>query len=88
MDLYLLMWNIRGAVNPRGNRRIKEIVRKYKPTIVMLVETHSSFSRVKRFWSKMGYWLIALEDSNGQARGIWILSNDSNARFHVVDSIS
>ena len=87
MDFTILLWNIRGAVNRRGKRRIKEIVRNQKPSLIILVETHTVFSSVDRFWNNLGYSLMACEEASGHAGGIWILSSTPTLNCQIVDSM-
>jgi len=43
----IVPWNIRGAINAKEKRRIKELVQLYKPTIFILMETHCLFASAK-----------------------------------------
>lgn len=72
-DLVFLSWNIRGAMNLTGKRHARELVRKYKPSIVILVETHCSFGSVDRFWQRLGYEGAAISEAQGHSAGILIL---------------
>ena len=87
MDITIFMWNIRGAVNGRGKRRKKEIVRNLKPSLIILVETHSVFSTVERFWANLGYSLVACEEASGHASGLWILSYNQVLQCQIIDSM-
>lgn len=42
-DCVLLSWNISGALSKKGQCHTRELVRKVKPTVVCLMETHCSF---------------------------------------------
>lgn len=72
-DFSILCWNVRGAVNTAGRRHTRELVRKHHPSIVMLMETHCTFSRAERFWNKLGYEAGAYFEAQGHSGGIWIL---------------
>lgn len=39
-DFSILVWNIRGAASSRGRRHVKDLVRKFKPSLFVLLETH------------------------------------------------
>lgn len=62
MGMSIFMWNIRGAVNVRGRRWMKEIVKKHKLDVIILVETHSIFSRVEKFWTSLDYYAVDVEE--------------------------
>lgn len=72
-DLVILSWSIRGAINLVGKHHIRELVRKYRPSIVILVETHCPFGSVERFWNTLGYEGSVISEAQGQSGGIWIL---------------
>lgn len=72
-EFSILCWNIRGALNPAGRRHTRELVRKHKPSIVILMETHCAFNRAERFWYNLGYEAGAFSEAQGHKGGIWIL---------------
>lgn len=72
-DLVVLSWNIRGAINLAGKRHVRELVRKHKLSIVILVETHCSFGSIERFWQGLGYEGTVISEAQGQSGGIWVL---------------
>nr|KYP77060.1 Transposon TX1 uncharacterized [Cajanus cajan] len=39
-DFNILSWNIRGAANAKAHRRIRELIKLYKPSIIILLENH------------------------------------------------
>lgn len=49
-DFNVLCWNIRGAVNMEGRRHIRVLVRRYRPAVVILLETQCSFQKASKFW--------------------------------------
>jgi exonuclease III len=72
-NLNFLIWNIRGAVNARGKRRVKELIRTFHPQIFVLLETHCPFQVVETFWKNLGYDFVAGIEARGHSGGIWIL---------------
>lgn len=72
-DISILCWNIRGAVNPAGRRHARELVRKHRPSLVILVETHSPFVKTEGFWRGLGYKAVGISEAQGHAGGIWVL---------------
>ncbi|XP_057453240.1 uncharacterized protein LOC130745118 [Lotus japonicus] len=69
----VLAWNVRGAANASCKRNLKEVVRKYKPDVCFLFETHIQFRRVESYWARLGYRPLAIEEARGQAGGVWAL---------------
>lgn len=67
---------------------MREVLRRYKPDVVLLYETHTSFANTKKFWDKVGYLMIVVEEARGHAGGIWVLKNVSTGfGFHVRETM-
>ena len=45
----IISWNIRGAVNSKSKRHVKELFHKYKPEVFIVLETHTQFNNIKSF---------------------------------------
>jgi hypothetical protein len=43
LDLSILTWNIRGAINREGKRQTRVLIRRYRPLLVAILETHCQF---------------------------------------------
>ena len=87
-DCIVLSWNVRGALSKRGQRHIKDMVRKYKPTIVCLMETHCPFYRARKFWEDMGYHDVAVVEAQGHSGGLWVLVQQNSYTFSIFDVFS
>lgn len=72
-SLNILAWNVRGAANAACKRNVKEVVRKYQPDICLITETHVQFSRLRAFWTRLGYRALTVVEAQGHAGGIWAL---------------
>ena len=70
MDCSILIWNIRAVVGIRGKRRIRELVHLHNPSIVVFLETHTQFMLVEKFWDRLGFWPITIEEARGFSGGI------------------
>lgn len=66
-------WNIRGASNDTAKRHIKDLIRKHRPTIIFIMETHIPFDKVKNFWQRVGNLHIHVVEAQGHSGGIWVL---------------
>ncbi|KAF1892709.1 hypothetical protein Lal_00042598 [Lupinus albus] len=73
-DFSISSWNIRGAINKDGRCHAKDLVRKYKPSLIILMETHCQFISSKRFWNSLGYVESGIVEASGHVGGIWALS--------------
>jgi hypothetical protein len=73
--LSVLSWNIRRTHNNNSRRHLKEVIRKYCPTFLAILETHVPYARLSSIWTNNGYTSIHVIEVNGNSRGIWILKN-------------
>lgn len=62
-DCSILSWNIRSAASDVAKRHIKEYLKHYKPSIVILLETHTQFSQVSKFWEILGYSVVHIVEA-------------------------
>lgn len=69
-------------MRPAGKRQTRDMVQKFKPSIVVIVETHCASARVEKFWNKLGFFLGACSKAQGHSGGIWILV-DKGCNFIV-----
>lgn len=79
----IVPWNIRGAINAKEKRRIKELVQLYKPTIFILMETHCLFASAKVVLGQIRH----LVEASSHSRGIWILV-DNQSGLNTFDMYS
>lgn len=49
-----------------AKRHLKEYVSLHKPTFVILVETHVSFTKVQRFWNCMDFSIVHIVEAKGK----------------------
>jgi exonuclease III len=86
-DISILSWNIRGAQNCIAKRHLKDMIRKYNPTFLSILETHTSFSRLSSFWINNGYSPIHIVEASGHSGGIWLLQQTtSNITANVLEA--
>lgn len=70
----ILSWNIRGGAGARGQRRVRDLIKSFHPSLFAIVETHCRFETVEQFWRNAGYELCACSEAVGHRGGIWILA--------------
>jgi len=78
-DTTILSWNIRGTHSSKARRQLKEMIGRYKPSFLAILETHVPFGRLSTFWTNNGYIPIHIIEANGHSGGIWLLK-------HVADN--
>jgi hypothetical protein len=54
---------------------MKEIIRKYHPTFLAILETHVPYAKLSSFWTNNGYTPIQVIEANGHSGGIWLLKH-------------
>lgn len=77
-DTTILSWNIRGAQNSNAKRHMKELIRKHRPTFLVILETHVLFARLSSFMTNNGYTPIYIIEASGQSGGIWLLKHSAD----------
>lgn len=65
---------------------MKDPIRKFQPTILVIMETHIAFNRTKAFWFGVGYCPVQVVEANGYSGGLWILKqNGCNVTVLILD---
>lgn len=77
-DMTILSWNVRGASNDKAKRHIKELIKKHRPTLIFILETHILFEKVKTFWQRVGYHPVHVVEAQGHSGGIWALAQEGH----------
>lgn len=57
---------------------MKEILRRWKPDLVFICETHIAFEGTRRFWDREHYAAIEIVEAQGHAGGLWALHHESS----------
>lgn len=73
-DTSVLAWNIRGAKSQHAQRNLREILRRFHPSILIIMETHTSFANTSGFWNRVNYQSISVIEATGHACGLWVLA--------------
>lgn len=77
-DFSMLSWNIRGAHNNKAKRHLKDLIRKFQPCILIIMETHIAFARTEVFWHGVGFSPIQIIEAHGHSGGLWVLKNNGS----------
>lgn len=55
-----------------------DLIRRYSPTFLVIMETHVEFEKTRNFWYRAGYNKVAIEESRDQAGGLWVLQHKAS----------
>lgn len=84
MLFMISIWNARGAASKEFGNAVKELRRRYKPSILVLLETRCSGVGAQKAIKRMGFRNQILSEAQGMTGGIWILWNDASVSIKVV----
>ena len=73
VQMNILKWNCRGALNPDFKRRIFEMVVNHHPSIMVITETRVGGERAERIIEGLLFDSFITTDTIGYAGGLWIL---------------
>ena len=68
-----ISWYCRGIGNPRSARALHDMVRRWKPEIVFLMETKSKVKRMEKIKNKIGFANGLIVPSRGRSGGVALL---------------
>lgn len=71
-DVLVLSWNIWGAQNKNAKLHVVDLIRKYNPTFIAIIETHVSYEKTHSFWNRSGYTKVVVIEAQGHAGGLWL----------------
>ncbi|XP_019459941.1 PREDICTED: uncharacterized protein LOC109359701 [Lupinus angustifolius] len=69
----IISWNVRGAISSNGLRHVRELIRKYQPSVFIVLETHCQFRDAEGFWNGLGFKAGGIVEAFGHVGGIWVL---------------
>ncbi|XP_075515886.1 uncharacterized protein LOC142550694 [Primulina tabacum] len=73
VPMNIMVWNCQGAASKPTRRVIKDLRRKFKPSVLGLLEPRVSGSQADEICKKMGFENWARVESVGFSGGIWVL---------------
>lgn len=72
MIMKCLVWNCRGAGNPKFFRALSNYVNMYIPACIAILETKCSSDNANSLFTRIGYRNTCIHEGQGRSRGIWI----------------
>ncbi|XP_028797046.1 uncharacterized protein LOC114752466 [Neltuma alba] len=79
------VWNARGAAGSDFGHAMKDMKRRLKPSLVVLVETRCSGINAQKVIKRMGFKYQEIVEATGMSGGIWILWDDENITLRVLE---
>ena len=70
-----IIWNCRAASKPSFQKRVWEMVQKYNPAILVVMETRVGVNRAREITGRLPFDGVIHSDAVGFAGGIWVLWN-------------
>lgn len=75
INFSILSWNVFGFVKKKSKQHMKQILRRYSPDIVFVLEPRTQSSSASLFWDRVGYECVGVEEAMGIFSGrIWALA--------------
>ena len=84
-EFNIMAWNVRGAAGKLAWCQIKSLVSHFKPSLLIIMETHVVFNKLRLFWKMLGFDPMGVTEARGHRGGIWVLSSDPMVRCTLVD---
>jgi len=84
LNTSILSWNIRGVQNSNSKRHLKELIRKFNPTYLAILETHTPYARLSFFWNNLGYTPVHIIEAIGHSGGIWLLKQTASTTSSTI----
>lgn len=66
-EFSILAWNVRGFANRTSKNHVGDLIRRYKPDIIFLFETHTLFASAESFWARENYVKIEVQEVQGHS---------------------
>jgi len=82
----ILAWNVQGAGNRSFLATLKELIRRYSPTILLLVETKISGTTADEVCKKINFDGVFRVEAQGFSGGIWALWLKDEVHLQVISS--
>lgn len=60
-----ISWNVRGTASSASRRCKKNLLEKFQPSVVVMVETCYMFGKVEKFWKVLRYKPISIAEARG-----------------------
>jgi exonuclease III len=84
MNSKIFVWNCRGAASQAFFRNCKQYVDKHKPVIMVIMETRTSPTKLKRSFQLLGFDGYQFADTNGYAGGIIVAWKEGTISVDVL----
>ena len=83
-SMNILFWNCRGALNPRFQSVLVDLINAHSPSIVIITETRIGGTRAKEITNKLSFDGAIHSDTIGYSGGIWVLWNSNGVEVTLL----
>ena len=73
VPMNIILWNCKGALNPRFHVALKNLIDTHSPSIVIVMETRVGGERAKDIMDRLPFYGAIHADNIGYSGGIWVL---------------
>lgn len=80
----IISWNCRGARSSEFQRNAKEILRRYRPVTLIILEPRIRGTDVDEAYSKLGKTDWAMSEAAGFSGGVWVLWNRADITLKII----
>ena len=74
-----IIWNCRGASKPSFQNRVREMVQKHNPAILVVMKIRVRGNKARKITERLPFDGAIRSDAVGFAGGIWVLWNSDRA---------
>lgn len=75
-EIKIVSWNCRGAVNSVFVCEMREIIRLYKPSVIILLEPRVSGATADSVCKRLGMKRWVRSEASGFSSGVWVCWDD------------
>lgn len=72
-------------MSTKGKRHVQDLIRRFDPTIFIVLKTHIVFSAVVNFWERLGFEAVGIIKANRHSGGNWMMARKDKFQVQVVD---
>ena len=83
-SMNILFWNCRGALNPRFQSVLADLINAHSPSIVIITETRIGGTRAKEITNRLSFDGAIHSDTIGYSGGIWVLWNSNGVEVTLL----
>ena len=84
INMNILLWNCRGALNADFKRRVLEMMVNHQPSIMVITKTRVRGDQAERIIVELPFNGFYTTDTVGYVSGLWLLQKKEEAEISVL----